>query len=59
MATAGLGLGLRLVRGICKASALDFELEPGTREFNAIIRFQRLAKPVATDTRHDKTLSAK
>jgi signal transduction histidine kinase len=59
MATAGLGLGLRLVRGICKASALDFELDPGTREFNAIIRFRRLAKPVAADLRHDTTLSAR
>jgi signal transduction histidine kinase len=37
--SAGLGLGLRLVRGICKASALDFEILTNPLEFNAIIHF--------------------
>ena len=42
---AGLGLGLRLVRGICKASALDFEVSQSPLDFNASIRF-----PTATPT---------
>lgn len=40
MATAGLGLGLRLVRGICNASAIHFEVRPGDHDFQALIRFQ-------------------
>ena len=40
MATAGLGLGLRLVRGICNASAIHFEARPGDHDFHALIRFQ-------------------
>ena len=40
MATAGLGLGLRLVRGICKACAIALR-DPAKRsiDFNATIRF--------------------
>ena len=38
-ATAGLGLGLRLVRGICKASGWDFESNEADPHFSAIIRF--------------------
>ena len=40
MATAGLGLGLRLVRGICKASAWKFECRETEHEFHAAIHFQ-------------------
>jgi len=39
IATAGLGLGLRLVRGICKASAWDFASHEGEGDFRASIRF--------------------
>lgn len=39
-ATAGLGLGLRLVRGICKASGWDFDHRQTEREFRATIRCQ-------------------
>lgn len=39
MATAGLGLGLRLVRGICKASGWDFENHETDSEFRARICF--------------------
>ena len=39
MATAGLGLGLRLVRGICKASRLEFNTRPNKHDFHATIRF--------------------
>ncbi len=42
---AGLGLGLRLVRGICKASALDFEVRASPLEFDAIIHLPLLEKP--------------
>ncbi len=39
MATAGLGLGLRLVRGICESSAFVCEIEKDECEFTAKIRF--------------------
>jgi signal transduction histidine kinase len=39
IATAGLGLGLRLVRGICKASAWKFESRESEHEFHAAIHF--------------------
>ena len=43
MPTAGLGLGLRLVRCICKASALNFEINQSPLDFNAIVRFSPAA----------------
>lgn len=39
MATAGLGLGLRLARGICRVSAWKFESRETEHEFRAVIRF--------------------
>jgi hypothetical protein len=39
MATAGLGLGLRLIRGICDASGIRFEIRQSPLDFNASIRF--------------------
>lgn len=39
VATAGLGLGLRLARGICRASAWNFESRETEHEFHAIIHF--------------------
>lgn len=39
MASAGLGLGLRLVRGICKACAMRFETRETDQEFTACIRW--------------------
>ena len=39
IATSGLGLGLRLVRGICKACAWDFENGTTEDEFHATMRF--------------------
>jgi signal transduction histidine kinase len=39
IATAGLGLGLRLVRGICKACAWQFECGGKDDDFHATIRF--------------------
>jgi signal transduction histidine kinase len=39
MSTAGLGLGLRLIRGICKASAWQFESRETENEFHSVIRF--------------------
>lgn len=39
IATAGLGLGLRLVRGICKASNWEFESRATEHDFLAAIRF--------------------
>jgi signal transduction histidine kinase len=42
IATAGLGLGLRLVRGICKASAWRFETTETDFEFHAIIHFEKI-----------------
>jgi signal transduction histidine kinase len=49
MATAGLGLGLRFIRGICKASAWKFESRETEAEFHSLIRFgamNSLAFPV-------------
>lgn len=40
MATAGLGLGLRLVRGICKASSWKFESSETESDFHVAIDFQ-------------------
>jgi two-component system heavy metal sensor histidine kinase CusS len=40
IATAGLGLGLRLVRGICKASAWDFASEAMDADFRVTLRFK-------------------
>jgi signal transduction histidine kinase len=40
MATAGLGLGLRLVRGISEASGFDFELRQAEGDFIARMRFE-------------------
>ena len=57
--TAGLGLGLRLVRGICKASALNFEITQGPLDFNAIVRFPPAAAPEAVDRNHGKSLPAR
>lgn len=42
MATAGLGLGLRLVRGICKASSIHFEIHQSYHDFRAMIHFKSL-----------------
>jgi signal transduction histidine kinase len=39
IATAGLGLGLRLVRGICKAFAWRFESRETEHDFHTIIHF--------------------
>jgi signal transduction histidine kinase len=39
IATAGLGLGLRLVRGICKASDWKFESRDTGHDFLALIQF--------------------
>lgn len=39
-ATAGLGLGLRLVRGICKASSWEFQNHATDDAFHAAIRFE-------------------
>ncbi len=39
MATVGLGLGLRLVRGICAACGMEFESRPGDHDFHVRIRF--------------------
>jgi signal transduction histidine kinase len=47
--SAGLGLGLRLVRGICKAAALDFEIRKNPLEFNAIIHFPMDGAAVAVN----------
>ncbi len=40
MSTAGLGLGLRVIRGICKASAWEFESRETECDFHAVIHFQ-------------------
>ena len=45
MATAGLGLGLRLVRGICNASAIHFEIDQTDHDFRAMIRFDSHPSP--------------
>jgi signal transduction histidine kinase len=39
IATAGLGLGLRLVRGICKVSAWTFESHESEHDFRTAVRF--------------------
>ena len=39
IATSGLGLGLRLVRGICKASGWRFDCQATDKDFQASIRF--------------------
>jgi signal transduction histidine kinase len=39
IATAGLGLGLRLVQGICKVSTWSFESRETEYEFHALIHF--------------------
>ena len=39
MATSGLGLGLRLVRGISDASGFGFEIHASDREFTCRILF--------------------
>lgn len=39
IATAGLGMGLRLIRGICKACAWDFKSGATEHDFHAAIRF--------------------
>jgi signal transduction histidine kinase len=39
MPKSGLGLGLRLVRGICKASGFQFEVHEKDHDFLACIRF--------------------
>jgi signal transduction histidine kinase len=45
MATAGLGLGLRLIRGICKACAWKFESRETDNEFHSVIHFQPGSAP--------------
>jgi signal transduction histidine kinase len=45
IATAGLGLGLRLVRGICKACAWKFGSRESEHEFHAAIHFPTHASP--------------
>jgi signal transduction histidine kinase len=37
--TAGLGLGLRLVRGICRASAIRFEVRESDHDFTVLLHF--------------------
>jgi signal transduction histidine kinase len=39
MATSGLGLGLRVVRGVCKACKAEFDSRQTGHEFHAVIRF--------------------
>lgn len=45
MATAGLGLGLRLIRGICNASGIRFQVRQSPLDFNASIRFNPMTGP--------------
>lgn len=42
MATAGLGLGLRLVRGICTSTGMNFLTEATTTEFSATLHINNL-----------------
>ena len=46
IATAGLGLGLRLVRGICKACAWDFDNHATDYDYRAVIHYQPDSVPV-------------
>lgn len=39
IATGGLGLGLRLVRGICKACGWSFDCKISPKDYHALIRF--------------------
>jgi signal transduction histidine kinase len=57
--SAGLGLGLRLVRGICKASALEFEINQSPLDFNATIRFPTDIPTENADRNRDKTIPAR
>jgi signal transduction histidine kinase len=50
MATAGLGLGLRLVRGICKASSWKFESSETESGFHAAIDFQPAPVPASPNS---------
>lgn len=43
--TAGLGLGLRLVRGICKASAIHFDVRETDRNFGVFLQFNNKSNP--------------
>ncbi|MDP3849005.1 MAG: hypothetical protein Q8Q59_00770 [Luteolibacter sp.] len=45
MATSGLGLGLRLVTGVCRATGIHFESHSTSSEFSAIIRIPDNPKP--------------
>ena len=45
IATSGLGLGLRLVRGICKACGTEFETRQDDHDFHATIRIPMFGKP--------------
>jgi signal transduction histidine kinase len=44
-AAAGLGLGLRLIRGICNASGIAFEVRQSPLDFSASIRFNPMTGP--------------
>jgi signal transduction histidine kinase len=46
IATVGLGLGLRVIRGICKASEWNFENSETEHEFRAVIHFHPDRAPV-------------
>jgi signal transduction histidine kinase len=48
IASGGLGLGLRLVRGICKASGWEFAMVGTDGDFRATIRF-KAGNPLAFD----------
>lgn len=43
IATSGLGLGLRLVRGISNVSSISFDSHQGDRDFEVTLRFQPTA----------------
>jgi signal transduction histidine kinase len=45
MATTGLGLGLRLVRGICASTGMFFLTEPCSAGFSATLRIPNLPAP--------------
>lgn len=45
MATSGLGLGLRLVRGICNASNIQFKIDQTDHDFRAVICFNTHPSP--------------